>query len=125
MRVAGLQVLLSVATGTSGGTNTSSIAGLAAILRSSRDAEREADAYAVAMLGAAHIDPLGLKRFFEKVMAEEGKSSGGALSKLGSVFSTHPGTAERVDLIKPLPSGVQLRSPLSEAQWKDLKAICG
>jgi Zn-dependent protease with chaperone function len=125
VRVAGLQVLLSVATGTSGGTNTSSIAGLAAILRSSREAEREADAYAVAMLGAAHIAPLGLRRFFEKVLAEEGKSSGGALSKLGTVFSTHPGTAERIDLIKPLPSGVQLKPPLSETQWKDLKAICG
>jgi beta-barrel assembly-enhancing protease len=125
VRVAGLQVLLSVATGTSGGTSTSSIAGLAAILRSSRDAEREADAYAVAMMSGARIDPMGLKHFFEKVLAEEGKSSGGALSKLGTVFSTHPGTAERIDLIKPLPDGVQPEPPVSDAQWKDLKAICG
>ena len=125
VRVAGLQVLLSVATGTSGGTNAGSIAGLAAILRSSRDAEREADAYAMAMLNAARIDPLGLKHFFEKVLAEEGKSSGGALSKLGTLFSTHPGTDERIGLIKPLPEGVQLKPPISGAQWKDLKAICG
>ena len=125
VRMAGVQILLSVATGTSGGTNASSLAGLAAILRSSRDAEREADAYAVAMLSAAHIDPLGLKHFFEKILSDEGKPSGGALSKLGTVFSTHPVTTERIELIKPLPEGARLKPPLSEAQWKDLRAICG
>ena len=124
VRIAGVQVLLSVATGTSGGTNTSSLAGLAAILKSSRDAEREADAYAVAMLTAARVDPLGLKHFFEKVLADEGKSSGGALSKLGTVFSTHPVTTERIELIKPLPDEVQLKPSITDAQWKDLKAIC-
>lgn len=125
VRIAGVQVLLSVATGTSGGTNASSLAGLAAILKSSRDAEREADAYAVSILGAARIDPLGLKHFFEKIMAEEGKSPGGTLSRLGTAFSTHPVTSERIALIQPLPAGSLLKSPVSEDQWKDLKAICG
>jgi Zn-dependent protease with chaperone function len=124
VRIAGVQVLLSVATGTAGGTNTSSLAGLAAILKSSRDAEREADSYAVAILGAARVDPLGLKHFFEKIMAEEGKSSGGPLSRLGTAFSTHPVTSERIELIQPLPAGTPLKSPLSEDQWKNLKAIC-
>jgi Zn-dependent protease with chaperone function len=125
VRIAGVQVLLSVATGTSGGTNASSLAGLAAILKSSRDAEREADSYAVAILGAARVDPLGLKHFFEKIMAEEGKSSGGTLSRLGTAFSTHPVTSERIELIQPLPAGTALNLPISEDQWKDLKAICG
>lgn len=125
VRIAGVQVLLSVATGTAGGTNASSLAGLAAILKSSRDAEREADSYAVSMLSAARVDPLGLKHFFEKIMSEEGKSSGSALSKVGTVFSTHPVTTERIELIQPLPAGTPLRSPISEDQWKDLKVICG
>jgi predicted Zn-dependent protease len=125
VRIAGVQVLLSVATGTSGGTNASSLAGLAAILQSSRDAEREADAYAVAMLSAARVDPMGLKHFFEKILNEEGKSPGGALSKLGTVFSTHPVTSERIELIQPLPAGTPQKPPISEDQWKDLKAICG
>jgi beta-barrel assembly-enhancing protease len=125
VRVAGMQVLLSVATGTSGGNNASSLAGLAAILKSSRDAEREADAYAVATLSAAHVDPLGLKHFFEKIMADEGKSTGGALTRLGTVFSTHPVTTERIDLIKPLPANEPLKAPLTDGQWQDLKAICG
>ena len=124
VRIAGVQVLLSVATGTVGGTNTSSLAGLAAILQSNRDAEREADAYAVSMLGAARVNPLGLKNFFEKVLAEEGKPSGGALTKLGTAFSTHPVTTERIDLIKPLPAEVQLKPSITDAQWKALKAIC-
>ena len=125
VRIAGMQVLISIATGTSGGNNLSSIAGLAAILKSSRDAEREADAYAVATLSAAHVDPLGLKHFFEKILADEGKSTGGALTKLGTVFSTHPVTTERIDLIKPLPANEPLKVPLTDGQWQDLKAICG
>ena len=125
VRIAGMQVLISVATGTSGGNNASSLAGLAAILKSSRDAEREADAYAVAMLSAARIDPMALKLFLEKILKEEGKSAGSAFSNLGTVFSTHPVTTERIAQIKPLPAGVALRAPLSDAQWKDLKAICG
>ncbi len=125
VRVAGLQILLSAATGNSGGNSISSVAGLAAILRSSRDAESEADAYAVAMLSGAHIDPMGLKHFFEKILAQEGKSTGGALSRLGSIFSTHPGTEERIEHIKPLPSDVPLRPSITDAQWNDLKKICG
>jgi Zn-dependent protease with chaperone function len=125
IRVAGMQVLISVATGTSGGNNASSLAGLAAILKSTRDAEREADAYAVAMLSAAHVDPMALKTFFEKILKEEGKSSGSAFSNISTVFSTHPVTTERIERIKPLPADVALRPPLSDAQWRDLKAICG
>jgi Zn-dependent protease with chaperone function len=125
IRIAGMQVLISVATGTSGGNNASSLAGLAAILKSSRDAEREADAYAVAMLSAARIDPTALKHFFEKILKEEGKTSGSAFLNLGTIFSTHPITTERMERIMPLPADVALRPPLSDAQWKDLKAICG
>jgi beta-barrel assembly-enhancing protease len=125
VRITGVQILLSVASGTSGGTNASSIAGLAAIMRSSREAEREADAYAVATLTAAHIDSLGLKSFFEKMLAEDGKQTGGALGKLGSLFSTHPGTKERIELFKPVPVGTTLEPVLTETQWQDLKRICG
>ncbi|HUQ35421.1 MAG TPA: M48 family metallopeptidase [Aestuariivirga sp.] len=125
IRIAGMQVLISVATGTSGGNDAGSLAGLAAILKSSRDAEREADAYAVAMLTAARLDPMALKHFLEKILEEEGRFSGRILSNLGTVFSTHPVTTERIAQIEPLPDGVALRPPLSDAQWKDLKAICG
>jgi Zn-dependent protease with chaperone function len=125
IRVAGMQVLISVATGTSGGNDASSLAGLAAILKSSRDAENEADAYAIAMLSAARIDPLALKHFLEKILKEEGKFSGGLFSHWGTIFSTHPITAERIAQIKPLSADSALKPALSDKQWKDLKAICG
>ena len=125
IRIAGMQVLISVATGTSGGNNASSLAGLAAVLKSSRDAESEADAYAVAMLSAARVDPMALKHFLQKILKEEGKFPGGVFSNLGTVFSTHPITTERIAQIKPLPAGVALRPALSDEQWKDLKTICG
>jgi beta-barrel assembly-enhancing protease len=125
VRITGLQILLSVATGTSGGTNATSVAGLAAIMRSSREAERAADAYAVKTMTASNIDPIALGNFFRKMLADEGKSSGGTLSKFGDIFSTHPGTEERIGEIKPLPQGAVVEPVLSAAQWKDLQAICG
>ncbi len=125
VRIMGVEILLSVATGTSGGGNTGSLASLAAVLRSSRDAERQADTYAVDMMVAAKIDPTGLKRFFEKVLKEEGKPVNTTLSRLGSVFSTHPGTAERIGLIKPAPTSIPLKPAISDSQWTDLRKICG
>ena len=73
----GRAVLLSVATVTSGWYNTSFASGLAAILQSNRDAESEADAYAVSMLNAAASIRWCLKHFFERCLTEEGKPSGG------------------------------------------------
>lgn len=125
VRIAGLQVLLSAASGSSSGSNIGNVAGLAAILRSSRDAEHEADAFAVAMLDKANLDRTGLRRFFSKVLAEEGKYSGSAFSKLGSLFSTHPGTEERIGMITPLPQANSANPALTNAQWNDLKLICG
>ena len=72
------------------------------------------------------IDPLGLKRFFEKIQKLEGgagdKSS--AFSQLGGIFSTHPGTEDRMKLIEPLPAGVIAKPSLTQEQWLALKDIC-
>jgi beta-barrel assembly-enhancing protease len=125
IRVTGLQLLLSVVSGGSANSNTAGLAGLAAILRSSREAEREADAYAVAMLTAARIDPLGFKSFFEKVSADRPKIANQTISAIGNIFATHPGVAERMDAIQPLPGGVAPQSIMSDAQWQALRKICG
>ena len=107
-------------------------AALAALLRYSRDAEREADSYARTMLENAAIDPLGLKRFFEKLMKMHGitptagtpakKSS--VLDRIGNVFSTHPGTEDRIKEIRALPSGKTPVKVLTSAQWLALQEIC-
>lgn len=124
VRATGLQLLIAIATG-GGGDTISSLAGLATILRYTRQAEAEADAFALAALENAAIDPLGLKRFFETVLKERGETRTGALGKLESAFATHPGTEERIKAIRPLPAGVTPRPVLNQAQWQALRQICG
>jgi beta-barrel assembly-enhancing protease len=123
IRVMGVQVLLSLASG--GGDTFGSAAAMLTILRYSRDAEREADAYARDMLKAAAIDPLGFKAFFESIKKETGELEEGTLGKLTSIISTHPMTDERIAAIEPLPAGVIARAVLNDADWRALRGICG
>ena len=127
VRVYGLNILTSIVTGTNGGNTSASLASVAALLRYSRQAEAEADAYARDTLKAAAISPLGLKAFFGKVLKMEGehKIDSGPLSALGNLFTTHPGTEERIKEIVPLPEGVVAKPSLNEEQWQALKKICG
>ncbi len=125
VRVTGAQILLGVLSAVAGNSNATSMLGVAAIMQTSQDAERAADAYAVTTLTGAEINPLGLKTFFEKVLAEEGRAPGGTFGKLNSLFSTHPGTAGRIKLITPWSDGKNQKSILTDAQWQDLKRVCG
>jgi Zn-dependent protease with chaperone function len=123
VRIMGLQLFLTLATGTSGGDTLGGMAGLLAILRYSRAAEDEADAFAARLLAASHIDPTGLRDFFTRLKKSSGEDSGGVLSGIGDIFSTHPGTGDRIARIKPLAPGAA-REVMSPAAFADLKAIC-
>lgn len=135
VRLAGLQILISAISNGGSGEWAGNIAALATIFRYSRDAEREADEYARSTMQAASIDPMGLKHFFEKVLKlEKGAASPAqapsateptTLEKIGDVFSTHPGTEERIKDIQPLPADHAPVKVLSDEQWKALKAVCG
>lgn len=126
IRVAGMQILMSAFSG--GSDVLGNVAAVAAILRYSRDAEREADAFARDTLQKTAIDTLAFKRFFEKLLKMEGTSSSSstpsALDQIGNVFSTHPDTRARIDAIAPLPTGIKPLPSLTEAEWKSLQAIC-
>jgi beta-barrel assembly-enhancing protease len=132
VRLAGVQVLISALTGGGFGEYLGGVAGYAALLRHSRDAERDADAYAIDLMQTANVDPTGLKRFFEKVMRIEGASqptdgdsAGNAtLEKLGDLMATHPDTQERIKAIVPLPEGKTPVAVMTGAQWQALRAIC-
>ena len=69
----------------------------------SRDAEREADAFAVEVLPKAGYDPSGIVTFFSTMMRQCGDQAGGFLS-------SHPATQERIDnanaaiAAQPLPA---------------------
>lgn len=123
IRSLGMELLLSLATGGgSGGDSFGSFAGLLAILSYSRSAEAEADAFGLQTLANADIDPLGLKRFFDKIAKEEAGSWQGPFGKIGNMMSTHPVTADRMAAIEPLSGPV--RPVLTDADWRALKAIC-
>ncbi len=123
VRATGLQILLSIITG-GGGDTISTIAGVATILTYTREAEAEADDVALALMEKAAIDPLGLREFFEILLAQEGKPSTGAWGKIESSISTHPGTEDRIKKIHPLPDNIVPRAVLSDAQWQSLRKIC-
>jgi predicted Zn-dependent protease len=121
LRLTGLQLLISLATGSDGGSVLSNLAGLATLLRYTRAAEFRADDYAQMLLNRAHIDPLGLKRFFESVKKlEDARNPAGPL---GGLLSTHPATEERIARIGPLENG-PARPVISDDLWRALKAIC-
>jgi beta-barrel assembly-enhancing protease len=126
-RLTGMQVLASVFTGSSGGDMTTNLAFIATVLKFSRAAEEEADAYAQETMVKASIDPIGLKTFFAKLLKIQGsqkEDSSSALGQLGGLFSSHPGTEDRMKVIEPLPAGVVAKPSLTSEQWLALKDIC-
>jgi beta-barrel assembly-enhancing protease len=126
VRLQGLQVLTTLFSGHSSGSTTSNIAAIAALLTYSRAAEREADIYADETLIKARIDSAGLKSFFEKVIKLEGesKAEAGALTAIGNLFATHPGTADRIHDLKMMPAGVSAQPALTPEEWQALQKIC-
>ena len=75
------------------------VAGLAAngvLMKYSRDAEREADIYAVQEMYDAGIDPEGMATFFEKLL----KLQRGKPSRLEQIFATHPPTTQRIAAVR-------------------------
>jgi Zn-dependent protease with chaperone function len=123
VRVIGVQLLLSIATGGGGGDTLGSLAGLVTILRYTRSAEIEADQFAKKTLDRGAIDPLGLRRFFEKLSSKEGSLFDGKIGELTNMLSTHPGTKDRIKQFTPLPEGTA-RPVLSNQDWRALKKIC-
>jgi predicted Zn-dependent protease len=121
IRAAGLQVIIALFTGGSGGHTLGGLAGTLTLLRYSRDAERAADAYAVNLLTRAKIDPMGLRHFFETMKQQEGKDPLGGLT---GILATHPLTDDRINAITSLPPGTA-REVLSAEDWASLQRICG
>ena len=66
------------------------------LLKYGRDAEREADRFAVKETYGVGIDPNGTATFFEKLMAMHESEPEG----VDRWFSTHPATAERIARVR-------------------------
>lgn len=82
-----------------------------------REAEREADRFALGLLERAGIDPSGLARLFAKLAAREGESAGTL-----QFLSTHPSTRRRAREL------ARAERPEAKAldgrQWRSLRRIC-
>ncbi len=84
----------------------------------SRDAEREADTYAMARLSAVRIAPKAFAAFFERSQ----RLNKGKLPEWFNFLSTHPSDSERIAMSqKPLENSLPA---LSAARWKALQNIC-
>lgn len=78
-------------------------------LRYGRDAEREADRFAVESTYAAGIDPEGTATFFRKLVAMQKKEPG----QLAKMFSTHPPSRERVENVRAQIGGLPPKAGLT------------
>jgi hypothetical protein len=66
-----------------------------ALLKFSRNAERDADLLGTRLLASAGYNPLEMARFFEKLQGESGKRSG-----VTEFFSSHPNPGNRVNAVE-------------------------
>jgi len=125
LRQAGLSMLVQSLSGDMG-----EAVDFAVLMRSSRDAERAADAGALDLLRQARISPAGFDDFFKrmekrKAPAEKRDASTALLEKLGSFTSTHPGGAERIATVeKAEADGWPATPAMPEKEWKAFRAIC-
>ena len=89
------------------------VAGLAAngvLMKYSRDAEREADIYAVQEMYDAGVDPEGMATFFVKLRGLQKSKP----SKLQQLFASHPPTAERIAAVRSQISRLPRKSNLKK-----------
>jgi beta-barrel assembly-enhancing protease len=82
----------------------------------SRDNERDADRFALAVLGDANIRTLGLAAFFERLDKENH-----TVEKVLQLVSTHPMSEERAKMIRAQTGGAV---SMNASQWAKLKNIC-
>ena len=85
-----------------------------------REAEAEADVYAMNMLEAARVDVRAMGDFFDSLSALESKGP-----SLPSYLQSHPETSGRADAARDFArdqSGT--RSILSDSEWKALRGVC-
>lgn len=116
----GVQVLASTTTG--GGNLVGEIGSTLTVLSHSRDAEREADAFAAKILRNSGIGTGGLVRWFERMEAQTGGEEG-AGGHIPTLFSTHPPIEGRVDALLQLdPDGTAKSTP--DTRWPIIKAVC-
>lgn len=121
------------------GGDMGAMANTTLMLGHSREAEREADAFAIAQLRQAGISPQGLADFFARHQADdeaqedgpEGEKAEGAsfvkdaLRTLRDYAATHPASSTREARFRAAAKATaQPRPALGEAEWLAVRGIC-
>lgn len=98
------------------------VAGSAWMAKHSREAEREADRVAILYLARAGLDPMGMPRFFERLLEEER----GSPNELLAFFSSHPMTQDRIAdaeaMIASLPEAARSSAASDLPQFAQMRA---
>jgi Zn-dependent protease with chaperone function len=106
-----------------GGGGLANVGFMLAQLGYSRNAEREADQHALALLKGAGVTPKGLGNFFTRVMKMEAEDPAADKSGAFNWLRTHPPAAERAALVRHQTD--YPATPALDAQsWQQLKSIC-
>jgi Zn-dependent protease with chaperone function len=84
----------------------------------SRDAERNADAFAVVTMQRLGRSPAPLGELLMRVTGDE-------RSRALSILATHPLTGERLETLKQAAGPAKGPPLLSPKEWDKLRAICG
>ncbi|CAM3093443.1 Peptidase M48 domain-containing protein [Sphingomonas antarctica] len=113
LREAGLTILTGGANGA-----LANNAGMVVALRYSRDAEGDADDYAIDALRRAHVSPVQTAGFFQR-LAKQGDASG-ALAWL----SSHPVSADRRARFLNSRGTGPVTPALDATQWRALSTMC-
>jgi len=102
------------------GLSVASSIGAAVIdTRFSRDAEREADAFAVATAQRLGFDAGALGTLLERIDATDASMS------IFSLLNSHPMTAERLEALKQADSAPRpTREVFTDAEWRAIKHMC-
>ena len=105
-------------------TGISVAAGLGATIidaRFSRDAERQADAFAAHVAERMDFNPAGLADLINRVGADD------EFARALALLSTHPLTDDRKAALEAMtrqrPTG--LEPPFTAAEWNAIRAMCG
>lgn len=117
LRQFGLSILLSGANSGVGDT----VFGLAS-MGYSRDAEREADAFARARMEESKVSPLGAARFFERIGG--GGDEDADENSLTGWVASHPDPRERAKAFREAAKGKSFRPVLSESEFAAIKSMC-
>lgn len=121
LRTAGSAGLLSMVLGDfSGGSAAVIVANYTLNASYTREAEAQADIFALQLLSGSRTDADGMANFFDEL----GKLEGSGPS-LPNYLASHPKSASRAEAARAFAQNQGYTTPiLTEREWNDLRAIC-